>query len=884
MAARKVAMYDPASDGVIQADPSEVKSLEEAGYEINTPDAEAARNYAKNAGVLDAAISAGEGALSGLTLGLSDVGLSALGGQEYTRGRRLRDNVFGNLNTTTQVLGTVIPMAFSGGTSLLAKGAALTPTALAGRLGMAAEGLTARGIARFGVGAAGKSIGREALERAASMGVGAAVEGSLAGAGSALSEAAINDQLGGPDRVAELAWAGAKGGAMFGLFGGAALGGLSGATIGGAKRLGERFLRGSDALTEAADESAIKAIIGGQGLRSSEARKFGSIERIREAGNKLRNYTLSDGRAVIEAGEKMEGIAPKLAQGRQEVGAALGDIRTRAGEMGLPDAESFVRRVKSDVLEPLLSSSSPTIRARANKVISELSDFETRVASRRASLEAADEAVSRVEELVAPMSKSRSARVAAKAEEIASKARALREAVGAGSLTQAEFRGFLDDVLPTLGRAPSSSVRQQAKALQKELKKAAITDAITLDDLVRQKDTLSDVINPRTPDGYKAEGIKVHSADDNELFRARNVLEKSIDEHIESVLPQEAARYRELKDLYGVFKNADKTAQKYMTNNIANRAVSLTDYLAGMGGVTAALTTGSPFPMIGAVALPLANKLLRERGASTLAALVTRAERTGVAMDKAIDKFFETARARVRPALGAANRAATGSVVGFDLARVLHAQRDEKPEEAYDRLASRIKSASEGALTSAMTVDDVAPMVGHAMRGVQMRAAQYLAARMPAPPRTTDNPNLAALANQRRPDPVQLYEFARRVEAVENPKALLRDLAQGTLSPAAVDAVREVYPKLYAEMQARVLDKLGDEKELLHYEDRVRLGLLFDLPTDPTLRPEYLQLTQQAYQAQESAPKVKPLPPGPSPRAKQLQTVAEQLETGEYPA
>jgi hypothetical protein len=883
-AAKLVTAWDPTEGKAVQIDASEAEHLDELGLEGNTAADQERRAYASKAGLGEAAIAAGEGLASGASLGLYDIAAAGIGGTDYTHQRQLRRGVYGNLETIGQVGGSILPILLSGGTGALARGASLTPSALLARGGLAAEGLVGRGLASLGSGAA-RGFGREVLERAASMGVGAAIEGGVAGAGNALGEAAINDQLGGPDRVAELAWAGAKSGAMFGLFGGAALGGLSGAAQGASRALGSRLLRGGDALAESADTAAIKALVGGQGLRSSEVKKFGSREALQKAGRDLREYTLADGRSVIEAGDTLESIAPKVAAGRAEVGSALGDIRTRANEVGLPDAERFVKRIHSELINPLLGSPSPTIRSRANDVISELADFEGRVGARRASLEAADSAAQRVDDLLAPMLGSKSARIAEKARELAARTQAIRESIGANSLTHAEFKAFADDVLTPLSRAPSSKTRAAAQALKKELAKSRIENAITLEDMVTQKDILRDVIEPRTPDGQKATGIHIAKASDNELGRARNMLEDSIDEHIQTALPAEADRYRELKSLYGTFKNADKTAQKYMTNNVANRAISLTDYLSGMGAVTAAMTTGSLVPMVGAVALPLANKLLRERGSSTLAALVTRAQRTSGSIDRAIDNFFTQAGKRLNPAVRGATRTMASGAATFDVARALHVQRDETPGDAYDRLAARVQTAAQGGLAAGMVVDDVAPNVGHAMRGVQLRAAQHLAAHLPSPPRTTNNPNLGALTNQSKPDPVQLYEFARRVEAIDKPQSILRDLENGTLSTAAIEAVRDVYPTLYAGMQAQVLDRLGDTEALLHYEDRIRLGILFELPTDPTLRPEYLRLTQQTYAVQnQPTPAPKPSAPGPSARAKSLQTVADQLETGEYPS
>ncbi len=85
-------------------------------------------------------------------------------------------------------------------------------------------------------------------------------------------------------------------------------------------------------------------------------------------------------------------------------------------------------------------------------------------------------------------------------------------------------------------------------------------------------------------------------------------------------------------------------------------------------------------------------------------------------------------------------------------------------------------------------------------------------------------------------------------------------------------------------MQARVMDGLANSPELLPYEARIRLGVLFQLPTDPTLRPEFLRVTQEVYQQQAQPPQPGPQPGPPGQRSKQLLSAAQELETGDSPA
>jgi len=292
---------------------------------------------------------------------------------------------------------------------------------------------------------------------------------------------------------------------------------------------------------------------------------------------------------------------------------------------------------------------------------------------------------------------------------------------------------------------------------------------------------------------------------------------------------------------------------------------------------------GAPGAAVGAAAnigLSFLHKEARERGSALLATLYTRSRNADATMNRQFGAFFRKARDAVKTGALAGGGVATGEAVGFDVRRALRAQRDERPEEAYDRVVARASDIASGRAVGPYVLDDHAPRTAQAMRQLQVRAATHLVSNAPVPPRRTTNPNLGALTADARPDPLQLYEFSRRVAAIQNPMSILDDLHNGSLSVAATEAVREVYPQLYAEMQARVLDGLANSQELLPYEHRIRLGLLFDLPTDPTLRPEYLALAQGAYAESNAQPvNASALPPSnTSQRAKRLSSLAQDLE------
>lgn len=83
-------------------------------------------------------------------------------------------------------------------------------------------------------------------------------------------------------------------------------------------------------------------------------------------------------------------------------------------------------------------------------------------------------------------------------------------------------------------------------------------------------------------------------------------------------------------------------------------------------------------------------------------------------------------------------------------------------------------------------------------------------------------------------------KFNRRVRAATKPLSLLHDLKSKSVTPEAVDTVRELYPKLFEKMQLELMTQIGQATKQLPYQETVQLGILFGVPTDPSLSPQIL--------------------------------------------
>ena len=148
-----------------------------------------------------------------------------------------------------------------------------------------------------------------------------------------------------------------------------------------------------------------------------------------------------------------------------------------------------------------------------------------------------------------------------------------------------------------------------------------------------------------------------------------------------------------------------------------------------------------------------------------------------------------------------------------------------------------------------------APRTQAAAAQTAVRAVQYLQAQRPrgrtlaGDMRATPTP----------PSQAEMDRFLRIARAVDDPATVLDDLRSRRLTPEAVDAIRAVYPALYRRIVTAVVQEMTDSDARPSYQDRLQLGTLLGIPTDPALTPASLAILQQAHAAAEAA-----APPPPS--------------------
>jgi hypothetical protein len=203
----------------------------------------------------------------------------------------------------------------------------------------------------------------------------------------------------------------------------------------------------------------------------------------------------------------------------------------------------------------------------------------------------------------------------------------------------------------------------------------------------------------------------------------------------------------------------------------------------------------------------------------------------------------------------------------FDDGTEREAKKGDTQALYMNRLDELTAAVQPGAIVDAVRkrVRAADPALVDSIAATEERKLQYLFDKAPKP----DAPNGLLEKKWSGPSPMEIRGFARIVNATEDPAGVIERVAAGAMvMPDEIDAIKHVYPRLYDEARMRVVTMAADKPTTnLPRARRVQLSLLFDLPLDGTMRPEYVQMLQQGNKAsaqQQMAPQQPQQPPTPT--------------------
>ena len=174
----------------------------------------------------------------------------------------------------------------------------------------------------------------------------------------------------------------------------------------------------------------------------------------------------------------------------------------------------------------------------------------------------------------------------------------------------------------------------------------------------------------------------------------------------------------------------------------------------------------------------------------------------------------------------------------------------EKPkteQDAFDNVTKQLDDLKADPkkiqdITTNEPIRVAAPNTYLGMKGVVERALVFLDSKLPR--LMNVNP---LLRKKYKPSNQDMFKFKKYLQAIQDPMAVLKDFGKGKISRESVEAIRFVYPDIYARIRTEVMKDIHAHPESVDYKQRLLLGILMDAPTDLALMPDSIKSLQQFY-------------------------------------
>lgn len=407
--------------------------------------------------------------------------------------------------------------------------------------------------------------------------------------------------------------------------------------------------------------------------------------------------------------------------------------------------------------------------------------------------------------------------------------------------------------------AEQASVAPYVEEIGRLVDKNASGDFESFDQLYKMRRALDKKLDPklwnRVP-GTAPAGFE-------ELGQIRGILESEFEKAADRAAAlqgdETSTKYRIAKALYGDLATAQKWATKGAAREAQNRAVSLTDTIMAGAGIASghgALAVGGA----------LGNKAMRTYGNQIAATALNRIGKLEV-LQRAAAKFDARLASSTKAFFGG------GPVPAKKLRRVAITP----AERVALRTAINNPSALAehvGDMVAARGLGDAAPNVAGAMTQTVMRAAAYVASKLPPEPSpigvSFGPPKPRALGPRGQAD------TDRAIDALDTERAL-DDFAHRRLSRQQVEAIKIVNPPLFAALQNSIREYGEANNPKTSIQQEMALAIVFDTPVSSYTRGATIRGFQKAFAqgapsddpASAGGQANKPIGKGPNPQTAQ---------------
>lgn len=460
--------------------------------------------------------------------------------------------------------------------------------------------------------------------------------------------------------------------------------------------------------------------------------------------------------------------------------------------------------------------------------------------------------------------------------------------VDTGKIWYRVEKEVLDDIKKDPLMAPSR------KAVENYIDEIA-SKPYNFEELWQMQSNIRKKIGPTEPGAFK-----------EALWKTRKIIRDELIDQTGEISPHYAEQLRKLNKDYGLSQQVEELAGKRALDQQGNRYISLTDYMAGAAaGAASGGPMGIVASGVAALGNKLARErggfALAEVGDRLAKSKVVQQIADG--FKRHFDNIMEKAPVLLGPYRVILEQAAARGAMDLLATHVQLAKHDpdylghiglaeESPDEAaqYVQKAERLNGVGDvlrgfdgktdqaigkflgtasgrpttskrltpnlkdfnqrvAALNTNMeqgghmspSLDQIAPATNTMLQLASMKASQFLLQKAPKSPTAGMMP---ALQRPWQPSATELNKWYRYVEAVENPHMVLNELNHGTVNPEHIEALTNVYPKLFQHFKEQMLEKLAELPDAISYQKRLALSVF--------MGPEMLGMTSEQMQLFQS--------------------------------
>lgn len=847
--------------------------IESGGEPITKAEYRAAQLEAKYGGAAGTLAAAGAGAGRGLTFGLSDQIATAIGGEETRQDLAALQEYNPNASIAGEIGGALLPMLLPGGQAAeagalarLGRAATVGPRAVSALGGLAERGVV--GLLGEGATATGR-IGRAALKTAA----GGATEGLFYGAGQEISDAAIHNH----DLTAEKLLAAAGKGALLGAaFGGATGGGFSALGEAGRAALG-RLGRAEAKVAQAAEREAVEA-----------AEKVSIKKTVKEVLEETQESTTKTTSKTHFGEESVDDMLQRVAKKGESEG--FGDIFNAIKEgiepksmwrdaVGMREGESasqFLQRFKNEKAWKA-AGGTQNLAAMAEKYGGGYDKIASHWFEEAPGLVGKKSFQNMNRESMVEAAKLGKKKYGGLLEDALVGA----EKKGAG-VTVGDIADILDnEIASARGRLGQQNVASRLEADKKMLLMnhgVLGADGKIVPEMLQQRIGLKDAQRYRRDFDATAFGTKKtpELTKVGEAYsRARDALEKHIIEQgAQHGGTEWVKQYAKAKKGWQAFDYLDKAASKGVSREAANRSFGLSEQIGGGVGSAIGSVFGGPVGTVigGAVGAGLSN-VVRTRGDFIAAEMADKLSRLA-----SIEKVAGFVDAKIDAGIEGFLKGRPSRTQETESTTFTRTRKAAASDESFVKQAARTAGAATRNSSTRMTLQQQEDM-SRGLAGMrnnptaQMNAAQRVmgtklteAAPNIAASMATRMASMLALSSQKapsfkgsanfggpdfsRPNPADIMRLANYYEGVYSPLSIFDDMKEGKLSRTKAQAVRENYPKLWEDIQTKMIDRVASGNAKLGYDQRIQASIMFGVPLDATMQPEVMRAIQASKSTQ----------------------------------